>query len=190
MEGVNSLESQRMRLAQFAIAADLRGKRVLDIGAWDGWFSFEMERREAEVVAIDVFDNPRFWEMRRLLGSKVDYRVLDVYDLSPERVGEFDIVLFLGVLTHLRHPLLALERVRRVTRGMAAVESMVLGERFAGDEEAERPLMEFTERDEFGGGIRCLPTLPCLLSFCRSAGFERPEVCGRGEFGAAVRCEG
>jgi len=213
IEGVNSLESQRMRLAQFPIGADLTGadltgadltgadltgadltgaylggKRVLDIGAWDGWFSFEMERRGAEVVAIDVFDNPRFREMRSVLGSRVEYRQMDVYELSAERVGVFDIVLFLGVLVHLRHPLLALERVCSVTRGMAAIETMVLGERFAGDVEAERPVMEFVERDEFGGGTRCLPTLPCLLAFCRSAGFARAEVCGRHEFGASVMC--
>jgi tRNA (mo5U34)-methyltransferase len=189
IEGVNSLESQRMRLAQFPIPGDLAGKRVLDVGAWDGWFSFELERRGAEVTAIDVFDNPRFREMRSAFGSRVGYRTMDVYELSPESMGMFDIVLFLGVLVHLRHPLLALERVRSVTRGIAAVESMVLGERFARDREVERPLMEFVERDEFGGGTRCLPTLPCLLAFCRSAGFGSVAVCGRSEFGVGLVCE-
>jgi hypothetical protein len=66
---------------------------------------------------------------------------------------------------------------------------MVLGERFAGDREVERVTMEFVERDEFGDGTRCLPTLPCLLAFCRSAGFGRVEACGRHDFGAAVVCE-
>jgi tRNA (mo5U34)-methyltransferase len=98
IEGVNDLAAQKRRLAQYPIPQDLRGKRVLDIGAWDGWFSFEMERRGAEVVAIDRWENPRFYEIRRLLGSKVDYRELDVHDLRPEKIGRFDIVLFLGVL--------------------------------------------------------------------------------------------
>jgi len=56
---------------------------VLDIGAWDGWFSFEMERRGAEVLAIDNWDNPRFHEARRLLNSRVEYRQMDVFDLTP-----------------------------------------------------------------------------------------------------------
>src|SRR5690349_9352773 len=82
IDGVCDLEALRRRVSQFPIPADLRGKRVLDIGAWDGWFSFEMERRGAEVVAIDRWDNPRFHEIRRLLGSRVEYRQLDVYELD------------------------------------------------------------------------------------------------------------
>jgi tRNA (mo5U34)-methyltransferase len=77
-EGVNSLESLRHRVSQFPIPQDLSGTRVLDIGAWDGWFSFEMERRGAHVVAIDVFDNPRFREMHKIYNSRVDYRQMDV----------------------------------------------------------------------------------------------------------------
>src|SRR6266850_1398409 len=66
IEGPNSLAGQKTRIGQFPIPEDLTGKRVLDIGAWDGWFSFEMERRGAEVVAIDNWDNPRFREMHAL----------------------------------------------------------------------------------------------------------------------------
>ena len=51
IEGHQSLDQLRRRLAKFPIPADLSGKRVLDIGAWDGWFSFEMERRGAQVLA-------------------------------------------------------------------------------------------------------------------------------------------
>src|ERR1035437_2900738 len=56
--GIQSLEKQRWRLAQFSIPLDLRGKRVLDIGDWDGWFSFEMERRGATVVAAGAARRP------------------------------------------------------------------------------------------------------------------------------------
>src|SRR5580704_12125768 len=53
IQGVCDIAGLKTRIAQFPIPEDLRGKRVLDIGAWDGWFSFEMERRGAEVLAVD-----------------------------------------------------------------------------------------------------------------------------------------
>lgn len=62
--GHQTEEQLRARLAQFPIPEDLRGKRVLDIGAWDGWFSFEMERRGASVVAVDVREFPTFLDAR------------------------------------------------------------------------------------------------------------------------------
>ncbi len=179
IEGVNSLEGQIHRLAQFPIPDDLRGKRVLDVGAWDGWFTFEMERRGAEVMAIDVWDNPRFRHMHELLSSRVGYRVMDVYDLSPSRVGRFDIVLFLAVLYHLKHPLLALERVCAVTTDLAAVESFALMEEHRPEVGIDtRPIMEFYESDEFGGMIDNWvgPSLPALMAFCRTAGFARVEL--------------
>jgi len=184
IRGVSDLDAQKMRIAQFPIPDDLSGRRVLDIGAWDGWFSFEMERRGAEVLAIDRFDNPRFHEIRERLGSRVEYRRLDVYDVSPRTVGQFDIVLFMGVLYHLKHPLLALERVCGVAREMAAVESFVLGE------QEERNLLEFFEDDELGGQVDnwCAPTTACLLALCRTAGFARVELANRHGFGAAVTC--
>jgi tRNA (mo5U34)-methyltransferase len=114
--------------------ADLRGKTVLDVGAWDGFFSFEAERRGAErVVAADS----RAWEAtdgtgkrgfdlaRRALRSAVEDVHVDVLDLDPERVGVFDVVLFLGVLYHMRHPLLALERVASVTGELLILETHV-----------------------------------------------------------------
>ena len=117
IQGVCKLSDLQGRIAQFPIPLDLRGKRVLDIGAWDGWFSFEMERRGAEVLAIDNWDNPRFHEMHAKLDSRVEYRQMDMYELTPQRIGRFDIVLFMGVLYHLKHPLLALERVCALTTG-------------------------------------------------------------------------
>src|ERR1700693_2036102 len=110
IQGIQSLAQQRLRLRQFLIPEDLRGKRVLDIGAWDGWFSFEMERRGASVVAVDAVKSEKFLHARELLGSKVEYHIADVYDMRPSELGVFDIVLFLGVLYHLKNPVLALER--------------------------------------------------------------------------------
>jgi len=123
------------KLERLAFPASLQGKTVLDIGAWDGFFSFEAERRGAQrVLATDSF----VWEglsgtpgkrgfdlAKKTLNSKVDEMFIDVFDLSPEKVGVFDVVLFLGVLYHLKHPLLALEKVFSVTKEMVILETVV-----------------------------------------------------------------
>lgn len=191
VQGVNDLASLQGRLAKFPIPADLKGKRVLDIGAWDGWFSFEMERRGADVVAIDCWENARFWEMHSIYNSRVEYRVMDVYDITPQRLGMFDIVLFMGVLYHLKHPLLALERVCSVTRDLAAVDSFVLREQLLpGQKVDQRCLLEFYETTEFGGQTDnwCGPTVACLEAFCRTAGFARVERRGDLEHSACLAC--
>jgi tRNA (mo5U34)-methyltransferase len=167
--GLQSLAQLRKRIAQFPIPRDLTGKRVLDIGAWDGWFSFEMERRGAQVVAVDRTAQTRFLEAKRLLGSQVEYHIADVLSLTPAAIGTFDIVLFLGVLYHVKHPLLALERVCALTRGMACIES------FISEALSEIPLMEFYETTELCGQFDNWvgPNRACLLAMCRAAGFAR-----------------
>jgi tRNA (mo5U34)-methyltransferase len=171
--GHQSEEQLRARLAQFPIPKDLTGKRVLDIGAWDGWFSFELERRGANVVAVDVREFPTFLEAREALGSKVEYCIDDVTNLTPERYGTFDIVLLLGVLYHLKHPLLALERVCALSTGMVCIESYVLNASLDAP-----PAMEFYEGRELCGQFDNWvgPNLTCLLAFCRAAGFARVEL--------------
>src|SRR3954454_23229312 len=115
---------------------DLTGKTVLDVGAWDGFFSFEAERRgAARVVALDKFSwqargdgtgKAGFELARRALGSQVEDVEVDVLDISPETVGgTFDVVLFLGVLYHLRHPLLAIEKLRSVCNELLILETHV-----------------------------------------------------------------
>ncbi len=112
------------RMAPLELPSDLSGKSVLDIGAWDGVFTFEAERRGASrVLATDSYcwsgegwgTKEGFLTASRILGSRADDLEIDVMDLSPDKVGTFDLVLFVGVLYHLRHPLLALERVASVT---------------------------------------------------------------------------
>src|SRR5438874_870007 len=85
------------------IPADLSGKAVLDIGCSDGFFSFECEKRgAARVLAVDNFssvyiDTPSgFAAAHALLQSKVEFRQIDLFDLKPAEVGQFDLVLFLG----------------------------------------------------------------------------------------------
>jgi len=172
IQGHQTVEQQRLRLRQFPIPEDLRGKRVLDIGAWDGWFSFEMEKRGASVVAIDATYNEKLLQAREWLGSKIEYRVADVCDLRPADVGTFDIVLFLGVLYHLKHPLLALECVCALSRDLVCVESQVMHDGF---DPGAVPVMEFYETNELGGQFDNWvgPNVACLMAMCRSAGFAR-----------------
>ncbi len=147
---------------------------MLDIGAWDGWFSFECERRGAEVVAVDCVELDTFLEARDLLGSRVEYLALDMAELSSKRLGRFDIVLFLGVLYHLRHPLLGLEKVVELSTDIALVESFVI----ESEARAVPAVLEFYERDELGGQIDnwCGPSPEGLLAMCRSAGFAQAEL--------------
>jgi tRNA (mo5U34)-methyltransferase len=167
-----------VRLARLDLPASLADKSVLDVGAWDGFFSFEAERRGARrVVASDYFSwhgpgwgNKAGFELaRQALGSRVEDVDVDVMDLSPERVGTFDVVFFLGVLYHLRHPLLALERVASVTRELLVMETVVdlVGLR--------RPAMAFFPGTELNRDSTnwWAPNAPCLAAMLRSVGFTR-----------------
>jgi hypothetical protein len=114
-----------------------------------------------------------------------------MYELTPERVGRFDIVLFLGVLYHLKHPLLALERVCALTTELAAVDSFILREEHRqGEKVDQRPVMEFYETNEFGGQTDnwVAPSLSCLQAFCRTAGFARVELRSVLENSACLAC--
>ena len=170
--GLIGIEALRARIRSFPIPEDLRGKRVLDVGAASGWNSFEMERRGAEVVAVDCVEFEEFHMASALLGSKVDYRIMDVDELTPESIGRFDYVLFFGVLYHLRHPLLGLERICSLATEAAFVESFVTD---TGPDPGAACTLEFYETNELGGQIDnwCGPNINCLLAMCRAAGFAR-----------------
>jgi tRNA (mo5U34)-methyltransferase len=130
-------DNTAFRLPRLGLPSSLAGKSVLDIGAWDGFFSFEAERRgAARVVAADYYSwhgvgwgtgdgKAGFRLAKEALGSKVEDVDIDVMQLSPERVGTFDVVLFLGVLYHVPDPLGALERIASVTHGQLILETVV-----------------------------------------------------------------
>jgi tRNA (mo5U34)-methyltransferase len=117
------------------IPEDLTGQTVLDIGAYDGFFSFEAERRgAARVLATDdwVWNAPgcdarrNFDLVRDVLGSRVQSHGVSVEALSVAEVGgRFDVVLFLGVLYHAPDPIGYLKNVREVTQGFAIIETVV-----------------------------------------------------------------
>jgi tRNA (mo5U34)-methyltransferase len=107
---------------------DMTGKTVLDIGCNAGFYSQRMHERGARVTGID--HDPRYLAQARFaaaeLGYDIEFRRLDVYDVAE--LGErFDYVIFMGVLYHLRHPLLALDRVARLPRERLVVQCMVRG---------------------------------------------------------------
>jgi|SRR5579871_1205804 len=185
--GLQSIELLKTRLSQFPVPADLRGKRVLDVGAWDGWFSFEMERRGAEVVALDATRNPKLILARDLLGSKIEYVNADISRISAKELGHFDIVLFLGVLYHLKHPLLALENVCEMTDELACLESYVIDD---GSDLSAPPILEFYEGTELRGQFDnwCGPNTSCLLAMARAAGFASVKLESVMEQRAHVTC--
>jgi tRNA (mo5U34)-methyltransferase len=175
------VDDSKLRLARVQLPESLAGKSVLDIGAWDGFFSFECERRgAARVVAADHFSwhgtgwgtKAGFTLARQALGSRVEDLDIDVMDLTPERVGSFDLVLFLGVLYHLRHPFLALERVASVTRGQLILETVVdlVGFR--------RPAMAFYPGRELNNDPTNWwgPNVPAVRGMLESLGFNQVSV--------------
>ena len=171
--GLQSVDWMRHRLAQFHIPENLSGRRVLDIGAWDGWFSFEMERRGASVVALDSARQPTFLKAREMLGSKVEYRIGDICRLTANELGTFDIVLFFGVLYHVKHPVLALENICGMCTDMACIESFVTDGDTANLNAP--PVLEFYETTELRGQTDnwCGPNVSCLMAMTRAAGFAR-----------------
>lgn len=170
------------KLATLRIPDRLDGLEVLDIGAWDGFFSFEAERRGAKrVVAIDPmwrnenmpgFDKSGFLLAREILGSNVEDVDLDLYELSPERIGTFDVVFFLGVLYHVKDPFGAIERVASVTRDRVILETHVdlIGSR--------RPMAAFYPNDELRGDSSNWwgPSPPAVSAMLRAAGFSDVET--------------
>jgi tRNA (mo5U34)-methyltransferase len=121
--GVHDSPAALAQLDALGLPADCRGLRVLDVGCRDGFFAFELERRGATVVGLDYAEPTAtgFAIAAEILGSHVEYVVDNVYNLSSERYGTFDLALFLGVLYHLRNPMLALDRVRGVVKPGAAL---------------------------------------------------------------------
>ena len=213
--GIKSAETLQSEWGALALPP-LAGKSVLDIGAWDGWFSFKCEEAGADrVVALDHYawalnhaaqrayflrcleegvtpaeweNVPELWD-ETLPGkrpfdlvhdhrrSKVktvvaEFPSTDALDLEP-----FDIVLFLGVLYHLRDPFLALRRVAGVTRELAIVETVCV----VIPSHEHHPLWELFPTDELNGDPSnwWAANAKGIESMCRAAGFRRVEFMSR-----------
>jgi tRNA (mo5U34)-methyltransferase len=171
-------------LDDLGLPRSCRGMRVLDVGSRDGFFAFEMERRGAGVLAVDYTrsDATGFALAAELLGSRVEYRLENVYNLSPQAHGHFDLVLFLGVVYHLRNPIRALDAIRSVCRpgGLLFVES-VCDRALAAD--ATLPLWRFSRRDSFRGDgtTKWVPSLAGLEAAVGDCRFQVRASATRGE---------
>jgi tRNA (mo5U34)-methyltransferase len=172
------------KLRRLHLPASFAGQSVLDIGAWDGFFSFEAERRgAADVLALDGFvwknktwgSKAGFELARQLRQSRVRDLELDVMEISPESTGSFDVVFFLGVFYHLFDPILALQRIAAVTRRMLILETE------AAFSWSGRSLMHF-----FPGGTYnrdssnwWVPTPAAVRDLLREVGFSRVQLVDR-----------
>lgn len=134
-----------------ALPTDLSGKSVLDIGCNAGFYSFEMKRRGAErVVGIDSDEHylaqARF--AAGVLGAEVEFRKMTVWEIGA-LAEKFDVVIFMGVLYHLRHPLLALDLIHEhVARDLLLFQSMQRGSRTVAPVSED---YDFLDKDHFEG---------------------------------------
>jgi tRNA (mo5U34)-methyltransferase len=174
------------RLPPLHLPEDLTGKTVLDVCTWDGFFAFEAERRgAARVVAVDSYcwSGPG-WGTRAgfdlacaALDSHVEGIECDVLDLDPARLGTFDLVLCLGVLYHMRHPLLMLERVAAVCHDQLILQTQT-------DLTAvDRPVAAFYPGSERGGDATNWWGLnpACVEAMLRVVGFRRVTLVDRSD---------
>jgi tRNA (mo5U34)-methyltransferase len=182
-----------------AIPADLRGMTVLDIGCNGGFYAIEMKRRGADrVVGID--SDARYLAQARFAAEvcdvEIELQALSVYEIG--RLQEkFDLVLFMGVLYHLRHPLLALDLIHEhVVRDTMVFQSMLRGVPDVDSTEVDDapitetaifdrpgfPRLHFVESRYAGDPTNWwIPNRACAMAMLRSAGFQvtvtpEPEV--------------
>jgi tRNA (mo5U34)-methyltransferase len=170
-----------------AFPENLSGRTVLDIGCNAGFYSIRLARKGARVIGID--HDPRYLAQARfaaeVLGLDIRYEQLDVYDVD-RLDGPFDYVLFMGVFYHLRHPLLALDKVARLARQRLIFQTMVRGKpgsyRLEPDypitetaifEDPRMPAMYFLEGKYAGDPTNWwVPNEPGVEAMLRSAGLR------------------
>ena len=184
----------RPLVPHYGLPDDLTGIRALDVGTWDGFWAFEMERRGGEVTAVDLdrlvdVDLPpptrqavldenldqRFgagFELaRRALDSKVKRISGSVYDLDPATIGTFDLVHFADVSLHLERPLEAFRKIRSVTGGTAMIIDAIHPDL---DRDPERRLTEY--RSGWTDVAWWTPSLNTLAQMILDAGFDDVRV--------------
>jgi tRNA (mo5U34)-methyltransferase len=193
----------RAKLPLYGLPDRLDGLRVLDVATFDGFWAFEFERRgAAEVVALDIrekreLDLPprtraamdeaalsaRFGEGFALAHAALDSRVghlhCNVYDLSPERAGMFDLVHIGDLLLHLRDPVRALAAARSVCRGDVLVSDVIFPDLDRGT--GAPPLMQY--QGGRGQNVWWRLGAEALGTMIADAGFERVRETARFRYG-------
>jgi len=188
-------------LSDYHLPENFKDMRVLDVATYDGFWAFEFERRGAtEVVAMDIgtwkeIDIPPrirseaskemldketgsgFHIARDILGSRVQRKIMNVYDLSPELMGKFDFVFCGDLLLHLMNPMKALQNIHSVVSGFAYIVDVFIPEYGEDDSNA---ILRYT-----GGTNRMVWWrfgLGCLKKMIKDAGFTEVEVLSKFEF--------
>ncbi len=175
------------RLDMFGVAADLKGIKALDIGTWDGPVAFELERRGAEVTALDVQDpnETGFNTAKTILDSRVTYVKCDVVGMRNVLQNKFDLVIFCGVFYHLKNPVEAFESISLLLAesGIVCFEGegfLHYAETTAGVPVTDLPLTAMAQSDvplalSYAAGYKqasnwFVPNLACLKSWLTAAG--------------------
>lgn len=167
------------KLPHYGLPADMKGMRVLDVGTAEGFFAFEAERRGADqVVAVDPYSVDRFMICRDALGSAVKFLGRSVYELDPMQVGTFDLVMFFGVLYHLRHPLLGLDKLRAVCSGAILLQTFAspLGDESAKASFYKKGIMSGPNKKRWDPSVFFVPNTQCVLDLMENAGFVNVEA--------------
>ena len=163
----------------YQIPDDLTGKTVLDIGPGNGYFSTELDKRGAKVVAIDRHDHLWRDEINELMGTKIEFKVKDVNELD-ESFGKFDIVFCSNVIQHNSDMFDFIERIRSVTKEMAILCIQII----------QIPKIEHVPIAQFIGKIKknpdgervgtfWLPNMKCLQTVAETAGFRTTKEISR-----------
>lgn len=185
------------KLPFYGLPEDCTGMRVLDIGCAEGFFTFEAERRgAAEVIAIDSFPDSvrRFTLARDALGFHSQAYLTNVYALSTKEFGTFDLVMYFGVSYHLRHPLLALERIFEVSTGTllmqtASFENAGLGDAAASEFHPFGIESGPPEARQHDPTVFWVPNAACVDAMLAHVGFVNIEGGETATVGAVFRAE-
>ena len=157
------------------------GKTVLDIGAWDGYFSFYAERKGAkEVTALDIDEKRGFLIAKEILRSKVNYVIKDIMESNPEELGTFDTVLYPGVLYHMKFPYLSLHKVADLVKegGTLFVETHISMFPDHDRNDNPMPVMMFYPNKELNNDPTNWwgPNNTCVIQMLQSLGFRVDKV--------------
>ena len=170
-------------LERMQLPEDLSGARVLDIGSCDGFFSMVCAQRGAEVTALDykTRTDTGFSVMEKITGLSLTHIHDNIWNLPNHNLGQFDIVLFLGVLYHLPDPYRGLAIVADHCRQHLYLETACREIENPDGSTVAAPVMEFTPRGSWGGDITNFwrPNPACLRAMVEDVEFSiRNEVVG------------
>lgn len=161
------------RIKQYIDAIDVKGKRALDVGCNEGFFSLKLKEMGArEVVGFDA-DQPRIRKARfvaEVLGtSNITYEVADIFESGVEKYGHFDFVLCMGFLHRISYPYLAIRRLTEIS------DTILFEWKSLREGSFDLPIMKFcgglSKDSNVYSGLYWLPSVQCVLDMLKSLGF-------------------